>query len=197
MKLRYLITLALVIVLLVFAFSCSVDKDIELAEKAVNASKDVHAEYLAPYEYSSAEVYLEGAKREVNKSNYFRAKQFANKATQQANMASVIARKKNSEPQIPYDQDRAVKIMNAVEQPKAVEEIVEPAASPTPKKVIVVPFKATPKMTPPPIKAPVAPPVAPPVATPIPTPAPTPVPTPTPTPTPPPSILDEIDAIDG
>ncbi len=191
MKLRYPIALALALVFLVFSFSCSVDQDIQLAEKAIKASKNVHADYLAPYEFSSAEVYLAGARRQANKSNFFRAKQFAAKATEQANMASVIARKKNSEPRIPYDPDRAVKVYNASEKSKAVE-VVEPIATPKPKKVLIAPFKAKP--TTPVAPPPVAPP--PPVATPIPTPAPTPVPTPTPTPTPPPSILDEIDAID-
>jgi hypothetical protein len=185
MKLRYPLALALVIVLLVFSFSCSVDQDILLAEKAIKASRDVHADHLAPYEFSSAEINLEGARRQVNQSNFFRARQFAKKASEQANMASVIARKKNSVPRIPYDPDRAVKAHEAARKGTAVE-VIEPAAAPTPKRVLKAPYKSKSPVVPPP------PVYAPPVATPIPTP----VPTPVPTPTPPPSILDEIDAID-
>jgi len=169
-------------VLLAFVFSCSVDQDIRLAEKAIEASRNVHADTLAPYEFSSAEINLEGARRQVNQSNFFRARQFAKKATEQANMASVIARKKNSVPRIPYDPDRAVKAHEAADKATTIE-VIEPVATPAPKKVIrAAPSKFKSIVPPPPIATP--------------TPTPTPVPTPPPTPTPPPSILDEIDAID-
>lgn len=78
-------------VAIVFLTTCSADQEINKAAKAVEYARSVHADYLSPYEFTSAEIYLGEARNQSQKSDYERAAKYAIKAADFAARASTMA----------------------------------------------------------------------------------------------------------
>ncbi len=71
--------------------TCAVDQEVRQADKSIAYAKKIHSEYLAPYEFRSAEVYLDEAREQLNRSAFTLAGRDAQKAKDQAAAATLIA----------------------------------------------------------------------------------------------------------
>jgi len=84
---------------------CAAEDVVKRAETAVKQAGSVHADYLAPYEFASAEQYLAEAKKQLNESDYQTATAYAQKAIDMAAKAQAIAQQRHAEPMIPWTAD--------------------------------------------------------------------------------------------
>jgi hypothetical protein len=88
------------IVLVFFSFSLSgcyyfsARNEIKSAEKLVNDLKGARGATLVPYEYTSAEKFLENAKLEANDMDYKAAKEFASRSKSAAEAGLSTIKKK-------------------------------------------------------------------------------------------------------
>ncbi len=88
--------------LLAFLAGCAAEDAIDRAAAAIDQAQQVHAEYLAPYEFTSAEQYLAEARKQLNESDFDAAQAYADAAYQKALKAAEIARGKHALPMVPW-----------------------------------------------------------------------------------------------
>ena len=79
--------------IIIFTAGCSVTRDVAAARKAVDSARAFHADYLAPYEFTSAEIYLDEARNQLRRSDFSRASRYARKASAMASAACETAMK--------------------------------------------------------------------------------------------------------
>ncbi|MCB9477670.1 MAG: DUF4398 domain-containing protein [Deltaproteobacteria bacterium] len=72
---------------------CAAKQDIASAERAVAVARETHADYLAPYAFHSAELYLNEAHERLNDSDFDLASKYALLATARAKEAETAALK--------------------------------------------------------------------------------------------------------
>lgn len=145
---------------LVAAFSlamggCYAEQQVKQAERALATAKAVHADYLAPYEFASAEYYLENAISQMRESDFNAAVTFAQKSKSQADLADQKARLRHAQPMVPFSEGMNPGAGTPL-PPPPITPITPP---PTPSTPVIPP--TTPAVTPPPPIAP-PPPVTPP-----------------------------------
>jgi hypothetical protein len=169
------------LVVFLIAVGCSAEIQVKKAERAIKSAHSVHADYLATYEFASAEYYLEEAINQLHESDFHSATTFATRAVAQANVAEQKARLAHAKPMVPWSPDAVPAAPPPPPPPAAVKPVTPPP--PPPKPAAVVP---APKPTPPVAKptAPTAKPATPPPAKPA-SPPPTKPTTPPPTTQPP------------
>jgi Domain of unknown function (DUF4398) len=127
--------------------ACAPEQQVKQAKRAVDSARSVHADYLAPYYFASAEEYLAEAVSQLHESDFRSASRFAAKSKAQAVEAERIARTAHARPMVPYFEG-ALPAEEAIPMTDdALPPVDEPAAAP--------PVTAPPVAAPP---APVAPP---------------------------------------
>ena len=91
-------TFLCILILLTFSLSgCfyfSATKEMKAAEKLISELKAAGGATLVPYEYTSAEKFLENAKMEANESDYKGAKEFASRSKSAAEAGLAEIKKK-------------------------------------------------------------------------------------------------------
>ena len=97
-----LVVVASILVIVVFGFGCEAYQAYQAAKEAFDRATQMHADYLAPYEYVSAELYLKEAKKQLDESDFATAINFANRSYELSIEAMKIAEEKSSKPQIPF-----------------------------------------------------------------------------------------------
>ncbi|MDP8222497.1 MAG: DUF4398 domain-containing protein [Candidatus Lernaella stagnicola] len=165
-----LVVSALALVLVVGA--CENERQVKQAARAVESAKSVHADYLAPYEFASAECYLEEAISQLRESDYPSAAHFAATAKSKAIESERLARTIHAKPMIPWGKREEGMTAPGAAVPPPVDDLppVDEDLPPVDEDLPPVDEDAAVTPTPKP--------------TPTPTPEPTPEPTPTPTPEP-------------
>lgn len=86
--------LFLIFVAIVTSSGCQAGKTINEAKKIVGSAKDMHAEHLAPYHLTCAELYLFEARNQYDHSDFAAADTFAHKSLSFAKEAYGIAAEK-------------------------------------------------------------------------------------------------------
>jgi len=104
------LVMILAVLLVFFAFGCAEEEAVKKADNAVKLAKESHADYLAPYEYASAEQYLAEAHKQLNESDYQGAAFFAKRAGEKADASAAIARQRNSKPMVTWIPPEGYKI---------------------------------------------------------------------------------------
>ena len=82
--------------IVLFASGCASSRVIDDAQKILDKAGEMHADYLAPYHYTSAEAYLNEARDQQAHSDFEAARSFAQKALEKAQKAYEIAMSKQS-----------------------------------------------------------------------------------------------------
>jgi hypothetical protein len=172
---------------------CAAENQVNVAARAVASAKSVEADVLAPYEFTSAELYLAEATEELHESDFDSAARFADKARTMATAAEQKARLAHAKPMVPWaDRPEGAVAPAAPPAPPAAAAPAKvkpapPAASVGPKAVTPTPPTKPAAATPPVAKPAAATPPAAKPAAPTPPPAVKPPPAaPTPPPPPPP-----------
>ena len=98
-----------ILALVVLGFGCEAYQSYQAAKEAYSKATQMHADYLAPYEYISAELYLKEAKKQLDESDFATAIDFANRSYEQSIEAMTIAEKKALQPQIPFLEGKKLK----------------------------------------------------------------------------------------
>ncbi len=129
MNRRTLLAVLLALALLLMLIGCVAENEVRRAQQAVDQARSVHAAYLAPYEFASAENYLAQAKVELNESHYESAQKFATRARQAAQQAQTIAEKKHASPMVPFQPPPQATTV----QPTPAPQPAAPAPTPTPQ----------------------------------------------------------------
>jgi len=135
MNRRLMIAGLLALALLPLLIGCVAENEVHRAQRALDQARAVHAEYLAPYEFASAENFLAQAKVELNESDYDSAQKFATRANQMAQQAQAIAEKKHASPMVPFQpppQPTTVPAPAPAQPPAATPPPAPPPAQPTP-----------------------------------------------------------------
>lgn len=120
MNRRILFCLGFLLVFCILLVGCAAEDAIHQAEVSIELAQGVHADYLAPYEFHSAEQFLAEAKKQLNESDYSAAQEYADHARQMAQESAAIARKKHSSPMIPWTPPEG-------QEPEEFEEAAPPA----------------------------------------------------------------------
>lgn len=92
-----------------FGLGCESYQAYRTAKEALAKAKDAHADILAPYEYISAELYLQEAKKQLDDSDFAAAMKFANKSYAFSIDAIKKAEEIMSKPQIPFMEGKKLK----------------------------------------------------------------------------------------
>ena len=79
-RFRWGASLFLLILMVTTITGCAASKAVDTAEEIVEKARELHADYLAPYEFRSAELYLIEAQNQLEESDFVAAKLFAEKA---------------------------------------------------------------------------------------------------------------------
>lgn len=95
---KWIILLFLVVICLT---GCQAGTVIDNAQSVIELARAIHGDYLAPYEFTSATLYLAQAKKEYECSDFKAAEVFAQKALAQGQAAFKISLEKNSKPMVP------------------------------------------------------------------------------------------------
>ena len=85
---------ALTFFILFAGTSCSVEKEVLLAQKTVDQARSVHSEQHAPYHFFSAELYLDEARHQLLLSDFPRAEKYARTSRKNAHLAGAAVKEK-------------------------------------------------------------------------------------------------------
>lgn len=118
-----LVAVVAVLIASLLVVGCAAEKQVKQAQRALDAATAVHADYLAPYQYASAENYLDEALSQLHESDFAAATKFAIEARTKAAEAERLARTAHATPMVPFSQR---------EEGMAPPVAVEPAAPATP-----------------------------------------------------------------
>jgi hypothetical protein len=143
---------------------CAPEDHVNMAKRTVESARSVHADYLAPYEFASAEEYLRQAIVELHESDFSSASTYATKSRAMAQQAETKAREAHAKPMAPWTPEAAPAA------PPPPPAAVAPKTPPPPAAVAPKPSTPpakTPSATPPPKTPPgKTPPATPPGKTP-------------------------------
>lgn len=103
------VALMAVLAIALFSLGCESYQAYRTAKEALAKAKEMHADILAPYEFISAELYLQEAKRQLDESDFSAALKFANKSYAFSIDAMKKAEEIMSKPQIPFMEGKKLK----------------------------------------------------------------------------------------
>jgi len=92
-----------------FGLGCESYQAYNTAKEALAKATDMHADFLAPYECISAELYLTEAKKQLDDSDFAAAMKFANKSYAQSIDAMKKAEEIMAKPQVPFEEGKKLK----------------------------------------------------------------------------------------
>lgn len=115
---RWILLGAIIITLLIGG--CQASKSIDEAETVLDKAFDAHAEYLAPFEYTSAELYLAEAKSQLDHSDFSAAQKHAQTALKFAQQAYSVSREKQTALPVPKGEPFIIQSIVLVPRPKEV-----------------------------------------------------------------------------
>ena len=121
MKSRF-VAIIVVLVFVAFGFGCEAYQAYQAAKEAFDKATSMHADYLAPYEYTSAELYLQEAKKQLDESDFATAIKFANKSYEMSIEAMKKAEELSSKPQIPFMEGKKLREKFGLPWPPEGEE---------------------------------------------------------------------------
>ncbi len=86
--------LALSLLLVLVGVACSVEKEVILAQKAVDQARLVHSDRHAPYQFFSAEFFLAEARHQLISADFDRAEKYARASRENAHKAGSLVLEK-------------------------------------------------------------------------------------------------------
>ena len=97
MQIQRLVIIAALGLILFFSAGCTpAQKNVDQAQQMVDQARDAHADYLAPYHFTRAELFLAEARRQFEQSDFATAGKYADSALEAAREAYRISVDKHS-----------------------------------------------------------------------------------------------------
>jgi len=88
------VLLTLLVLVLLAGSGCAANKAVNQAGKMLVSARDVHADYLAPYEFTLAQEYYFEAQKQLDQSDFSSALEFARRSLEAGHDALALAQQR-------------------------------------------------------------------------------------------------------